>query len=39
VCGSPGRSNHYGWISTLCDTHRLERGEELPQNEELDSED
>jgi hypothetical protein len=39
VCGSPGRSNNYGWISTLCDTHRLERGEELPQNEELESED
>jgi hypothetical protein len=39
VCGSPGRSNNYGWISTLCDTHRLERGEDLPQNEELESED
>jgi len=39
VCGSPGRSNSYGWISTLCDTHRLERGEDLPQNEELESED
>jgi hypothetical protein len=39
VCGNPGRSNNYGWISTLCDTHRLERGEELPQNEELESED
>jgi hypothetical protein len=39
VCGSPGRSNNYGWISTLCDTHRLERGEELPQNEKLESED
>jgi len=38
-CGSPGRSNSYGWISTLCDTHRLERGEDLPQNEELESED
>jgi hypothetical protein len=34
VCGSPGRSNNYGWISTLCDTHRLERGETLPQDEE-----
>jgi hypothetical protein len=33
VCGNPGRANNYGWISTLCDTHRLERGEELPQNE------
>jgi hypothetical protein len=39
VCGSPGRSNSYGWISTLCDTHRLERGEDLPQDEELESED
>jgi len=39
VCGSPGRSNNYGWISTLCDTHRLERGEDLPQDEELESED
>ena len=39
VCGNPGRSNNYGWISTLCDTHRLERGEDLPQNEELESED
>jgi hypothetical protein len=39
VCGNPGRSNNYGWISTLCDTHRLERGEELPQNEKLESED
>ena len=39
VCGSPGRSNNYGWISTLCDTHRLERGEDLPQNEEEVSED
>ena len=39
VCGSPGRSNNYGWISTLCDTHRLERGEDLPQNEVLESED
>jgi hypothetical protein len=39
VCGNPGRSNNYGWISTLCDTHRLERGEELPQNEVLESED
>jgi hypothetical protein len=39
VCGSPGRSNNHGWISTLCDTHRLERGEDLPQNEELESED
>jgi hypothetical protein len=34
VCGSPGRSNNYGWISTLCDTHRLERGEPPPQDEE-----
>jgi hypothetical protein len=39
VCGSPGRSNNYGWISTLCDTHRLERGEDLPQNEEDEIED
>jgi hypothetical protein len=39
VCGNPGRSNNHGWISTLCDTHRLERGEDLPQNEELESED
>ena len=39
VCGSPGRSNNYGWISTLCDTHRLERGEDLPQNEDEVSED
>jgi hypothetical protein len=39
VCGNPGRSNNYGWISTLCDTHRLARGEDLPQNEELESED
>lgn len=39
VCGNPGRSNSYGWISTLCDIHRLERGEDLPQNEELESED
>ena len=39
VCGNPGRSNNYGWISTLCDTHRLERGEDLPQDEELESED
>ena len=39
VCGNPGRSNNHGWISTLCDTHRLERGEELPQNEVLESED
>jgi hypothetical protein len=38
VCGNPGRSNNYGWISTLCDTHRLERGEDLPQNEKLESE-
>ena len=38
VCGNPGRSNHHGWISTLCDTHRLERGEELPQSEVLESE-
>lgn len=38
-CGSPGRSNSYGWISTLCDTHRLARGEDLPQNKELESED
>jgi len=37
-CGSPGRSNSYGWISTLCDTHRLERGEDLPQNKKLESE-
>jgi hypothetical protein len=38
VCGNPGRSNNHGWISTLCDTHRLERGEDLPQNEEFESE-
>ena len=39
VCGSPGRSNNYGWISTLCDTHRLERGETLPQDEDEAEED
>jgi len=39
VCGNPGRSNNHGWISTLCDTHRLERGEDLPQNEEDEIED
>ena len=38
VCGNPGHSNNYGWISTLCDTHRLERGEDLPQSEVLESE-
>jgi len=38
-CGSPGRSNNYGWISTLCDTHRLERGETLPQDEDEAEED
>ena len=39
VCGAPGRSNSYGWISTLCDTHRLERGEDLPQDEKDEEED
>jgi len=39
VCGNPGRSNNYGWISTLCDTHRLERGETLPQDEDEAEED
>ena len=38
VCGNSGRSNNHGWISTLCDTHRLERGEDLPQSEPLESE-
>jgi hypothetical protein len=38
-CGNPGRSNNYGWISTLCDTHRLERGETLPQDEDEAEED
>ena len=37
VCGNPGRSNTHGWISTLCDTHRLERGESLPPDEEEDA--
>jgi hypothetical protein len=27
VCGSPGTQNDYGWISTLCETHRkMENG-------------
>jgi hypothetical protein len=39
VCGNPGRSNNHGWISTLCDTHRLERGETLPQDEDEAEED
>ena len=39
VCGNPGRSNNYGWISTLCNTHRLERGETLPQDEKDEEED
>lgn len=38
-CGAPGMSNSYGWISTLCDTHRLARGEDLPQDEVEVSED
>lgn len=28
-CGAPGKSNNHGWITTLCDTHRLARGEDL----------
>ena len=39
VCGNPGRSNNYGWISTLCDTHRLANGETLPQDEKDEEED
>lgn len=38
LCGAPGKANRHGWITTLCDTHRLERGETLPQDEdELES--
>lgn len=25
VCGSPGKSNSHGWITTLCETHRNEK--------------
>lgn len=25
VCGSPGKSNSSGWITTLCETHRNEK--------------
>jgi hypothetical protein len=36
-CGSPGRTNRYGWYTTLCDTHRLARGEDL-EDDEIDEE-
>ena len=39
VCGNPGRPNNRGWISTLCDTHRLANGETLPQDEKDEEED
>jgi hypothetical protein len=35
-CGAPGKANSHGWISTLCDTHRLERGE--PLDDSIDEE-
>lgn len=36
-CGSPGKSNSYGWITTLCDTHRSARGDDLEDDDELES--
>lgn len=35
LCGAPGRANRHGWITTLCDTHRAERGEDPVEDDEV----